>query len=316
MNAKPMRWLMACAAIVAAMTAGARAQEPEAATRPAFSLASSQIYTTKDSPSIDLTFQQVDHLDFRIYRVKDAKAFFAGLKDPHQFGSPEPVVAQEQTWLEWLAEWKSSRRSEVRDFVRRQVSPNYRTERRKQIDKGETSRRQMLRYTTFAQVPLLNQSQLVASWREMLPRVREAESRRLPLDLPGPGAYLVEAVNPPHRAYTIVVVSDVGLVTKAAPKQALMFAANRFSGEPLGNCVDQRRRRSESRCSRAARRATARRSRRSTPPIPTRSSPSRSAATTSSSPIPARISSRARRAISSPTSTPTSRSTGPVTPCG
>ena len=27
-----------------------------------------------------------------------------------------------------------------------------------------------------------------------------AESRRLPLDLPGPGAYLIEAVNPPHRA--------------------------------------------------------------------------------------------------------------------
>ena len=232
-----MAWLMACAAILAAMTAGAHAQEPEAATRPAFSLASSQIYTTKDSPSIDLTFQQVDHLDFRIYRVKDAKAFFAGLKDPHQFGSPEPVVAQEQTWLEWLAEWKSSRRSEVRDFMRRQVSSTYRTERRKQIDKGETSRRQMLRYTTFAQVPLLNQSQLVASWREMLPRVRDAESRRLPLDLPGPGAYLIEAVNPPHRAYTIIVVSDVGLVTKAAPKQALMFAANRFTGAPLGNCL-------------------------------------------------------------------------------
>ncbi len=84
-----------------------RAQEPEAPTRPAFSLASSQIYTTKDSPSIDLTFQMVEHLDFRIYRVKDAKAFFAGLKDPHQFGSPEPVVPQEQTWLEWLASWKS-----------------------------------------------------------------------------------------------------------------------------------------------------------------------------------------------------------------
>lgn len=228
---------MACAAIVVAMTAAARAQDPEAAARPAFSLASSQIYTTRDSASIDLTFQMVDHLDFRIYRVKDAKAFFAGLKDPHQFGSPEPVVAQEQTWLEWLAEWKSSRRSDVRNFMRRQVSTTYRSERRKQIDKGETSQRQMLRYTTFAQVPLLNDSQLVASWREMLPRVQEAESRRLPLELPGPGAYLVEAVSPPHRAYTIVVVSDVGLVTKAAPKQALMFAANRFSGEPLGNCV-------------------------------------------------------------------------------
>ena len=55
-------------------------------------------------------------------------------------------------------------------------------------------RRQTVGYQTFAQVPLLNKEQLVSSWREMLPRVRDAEARRLPLELPGPGVYLVEAV--------------------------------------------------------------------------------------------------------------------------
>src|SRR5207245_1229764 len=83
---------------------------------------------------------------------------------------------------------------------------------------------------------LLNPSQLVSAWREILPPVREAESRRIPLDLPGPGTYVVEAVAAPLRAYTVVIVSDVGLVTKTAPGQMLLFAANRFSGDPAADC--------------------------------------------------------------------------------
>ena len=81
-------------------------------------------------------------------------------------------------------------------------------------------------------MPLLNASQLVSSWREVLPRTAESEARRLPLELPGPGVYLVEAVAPPHRAYTIVLVSDVGLVTKTAPGATLLFAAHSFTGAP------------------------------------------------------------------------------------
>ena len=39
--------------------------------------------------------------------------------------------------------------------------------------------------------------------------------------------YVVEAVSAPHRAYTVVIVSDVGLVSKAAPGQVLLYAADR-----------------------------------------------------------------------------------------
>src|SRR6185503_11206339 len=39
------------------------------------------------------------------------------------------------------------------------------------------------------------------------------------------------------RAYTIVIVSDVGLVTKTSPGQMLFFAANRFTGEPASDCA-------------------------------------------------------------------------------
>jgi uncharacterized protein YfaS (alpha-2-macroglobulin family) len=242
------RWLTSLAAAalcasglcLAGETPLAAAQDEAAAAtarRVAFDLSSSQIFTTKDSPAIDLTFQQLDHLDFRIYRIKDGAKFFASLKDPHHLGSAEPVVPQEQTWLERLAIWKADRRAEMRTFLRRQLTYSYRAERRKQSDQSTVKQRVALNQNAFAQVPLLNTAQLVSSWREILPNLRDAEYRRLPLDLPGKGVYLVEAVLPPHRAYTIVIVSDVGLVTKAAPGQALLFAANRFTGEPIANCA-------------------------------------------------------------------------------
>ena len=66
-------------------------------------------------------------------------------------------------------------------------------------------------------MPLLNPDQLVTAWRELLPDHRDPEYRRVPLDVKEPGVYLVEAVSGLLRAYTIVIVSDVGLVTKIAP---------------------------------------------------------------------------------------------------
>ncbi len=213
------------------------AAQPDGEARgPAFSLWSNEIFATGERPAFSLTFRNIDHLDFRVYRVGDPLAFFANLRDPHQLGSEKPVVPQERTWIERIAIWKADQRVEIRAFLRGQVSVKYRMTRREQQDKEKVAQRQTLRYNTFAQVPLLNPSRLVASWREILPPVRDAESRRIPLDVREPGVYVVEAVSPPLKAYTIVMVSDIGLVTKTAPGQMLVYAANRATGEPQKDC--------------------------------------------------------------------------------
>jgi alpha-2-macroglobulin len=218
-----------------ASPAGAQPDNPTD-TRPAFSLYSSHIATTRERPSIDLMFRHVSSLDFRVYRVQDPVKFFAGLRDPHALGSEAPTVPQEQTLLERIARWKAAQREAVRAFIKAQFSWQYRTARREANAKKAIALRQPLHYNKFAQVPLLNSSGIVSSWREMLPLVRDAEMRRIPLDLPGPGVYVVEAISAPYRAYTIVVVSDLGLVTKSSPGQLVLFAANRFTGEPAGGC--------------------------------------------------------------------------------
>ena len=233
------RCLIGAAAIgyLVGCAAPARAQGDRAAA-PGFSLASSTIFTTRESPSIYLTFHQVERLDFRIYKVRDPVAFVAGLKDPHQLGSEMPPVDQEPTTLERVASWKASWRWRLRHFVRNQFSHDYRQARRHRDDQ-RVVRRRTEQVSTFAQVPLLNPSQLVTSWREILPPMRDPEVRRIPLELKAPGMYVVEAVSPPHRAYTVVIISDVGLVSKASPGQVLLYAADRRTGTPVAGCQVQ-----------------------------------------------------------------------------
>ena len=228
--------LAAALTALAALAAPASAQPAGPAEEPAFSLHSSRVASTRERPQIRLVFRQVRSLDFRVYRVNEPLAFFERLDDLHVLGSPEPEVPTEPTVLERIAAWKAARRAEIHTFFRRQFSFEYRRARARQAAQRVVAARETLDHRQFAQVPLLNASQVVATWRERLPSMRDAEARPIPLDLPGPGVYVVEAVNGRSRAYTIVVVSDVGLVTKAAPGRILAFAANRFSGEPQAGC--------------------------------------------------------------------------------
>ncbi len=219
---------------VAAATPALAQTPPEEPT--AFTLSSSEVFTTRDAPYFYLTFRRIPELDFRVYKVRDPFAFFGLLKDPHQLGSEEPYVAQERSWIERIAAWKARQRSTIRGFLRAQVTRSYRAQRRATQDQTVVAQRVQLEVNTFAQVPLLNPDQLVTSWRELLPNNRDAEMRRVPLEVKEPGVYLVEAVSDLLRAYTIVIVSDVGMVTKVSPGQLVMFAANRFSGEPIAGC--------------------------------------------------------------------------------
>jgi alpha-2-macroglobulin len=57
----------------------------------------------------------------------------------------------------------------------------------------------------------------------------------IPLGKLAPGLYVVEAALGKHRAVTVVFVSDVVAVTKAAPKQLLVWSVNRLTGAPAAD---------------------------------------------------------------------------------
>ncbi len=209
----------------------------QASADPAFSLSSGEVVAPGSDIRISVGFERLDHLDFRVYRIADPVAFFAGLKDLHELGSPEPSVEQERTLIERIASWKAGWRASVRDFLRSQVSWEYRQARNRRVSAGTpTVTRQRVAATSYAQIAPLNPAQVVASFREILPLRRDAESRSIPLELTTPGVYLVEATHGRLRAFTIVIVSNLGLITKTAPGQVVMYAADRVSGDPKAAC--------------------------------------------------------------------------------
>ena len=79
--------VVVCLLGLAATRAGAQGQDSPEDTRPSFSLSTSAIVTSRETPAIYLTFRRLDHLDFRVYKINDPVKFLAGLKDPHQLGS-------------------------------------------------------------------------------------------------------------------------------------------------------------------------------------------------------------------------------------
>jgi hypothetical protein len=208
-------------------------QERTAPAEPSFSVSSRQTYAPSQQPKIWISFRQVDHLDFRVYRINDPIQFFSKLKDAHSFGSEKTELAREKTWLERFHEWKRDLRMSIREFFRSQLRFETRFQFHSARVQEQKVRRIPLDVTAYAQVPLLNRQQLVLGWRELLPRTRDTEYQEIPVDLLDKGLYLLEVANNGLRAYTLVMVTDLALVSKTAPGQVVLFVARRDSGSPV-----------------------------------------------------------------------------------
>jgi len=200
---------------------------------PSFSVSSHQTYSPSQQPKVLVQFRQVDHLDFRIYRIKDPVQFFAKLRDAHAFGSEKAELAREKTWLEQFHEWKRDLRLSIRDFFRQQLRYETRRDYHEVRARGQRLKRIPLDVASYAQVPLLNRQQLVLGWRELLPKTRGSEYQEIPVDLHQKGLFLVEVAHQELRAYTLLMVTDLALVSKTAPGQVFLYVADRRSGAPV-----------------------------------------------------------------------------------
>lgn len=216
-----------------------QAATPEAAKsaiKPFFQLSTNHTYGTADKGRVWITYEAIDHLDFRVYRVNDPVAFFEQLNDPHQMGQRDKnevasAYQEKPSALEKVRSFKVSIFKSIKNYLRRQLDRNT---RETFVQKFHGEDRLPLNVADYARVPLLNPNQLVGSWREMLPAPQDtSDTRFVTLGKRDPGVYLVEAVNQDLRAYTIAIVTDITLVTKTAPGGGLLvYAVDRKSGKP------------------------------------------------------------------------------------
>ncbi len=203
-----------------------------------FNLSTNRTFSPNEKPTIHLYAHDVDELEFRVYRVNDPEKFLTALPDLHSFGNNFPGGGKEQidekTWLERFHDWKRHIWYLVRRFFREQFSLESRNYfRAKQA--GLARRSRIVGVAQFAQIPLLNDKQLVARWRQEMPPTYISDSQDLPIDPLSAGMYLVEATDGHYKAYTLLMVSQMVLVTRTTSGTILAYAVDRQSGTPVAN---------------------------------------------------------------------------------
>ncbi|MGB9336612.1 MAG: hypothetical protein WCB14_16510, partial [Candidatus Acidiferrales bacterium] len=168
-----------------------------------FSLSTNETFLPGDKVSVRLSSSGVNALEFRVYKVNDPAAFFERLADPHNFNTITPKEHVEvATPIERFHDWKHRIWTGIRNFFREQFSDESREKIREAQERkanpesaGGKPGSKPPTADIFAQVPLLNSSQLVLRWRQEVPSHFYYERENMPINLLGKGVYLVEATN-------------------------------------------------------------------------------------------------------------------------
>src|SRR5581483_10920205 len=202
---------------------------------PYFSISSQRTFGTADKPQIAVSGYRVSAVQIRVYHVKDAVTFFRQMEDPHSFGSRMPRPAGKQTWIERIHNWKRRLRRNIRQSLRGQFTESPRAHFAKPNPMAKTNEPPQSAATYYAEAPVLTQDQLVLAFVQPITSTGRWNSETVPIGVKDKGVYLVEAVSRDLRAYTVLIVSDVVLVTKAAKGHVLSYLADRATGEPAPN---------------------------------------------------------------------------------
>jgi uncharacterized protein YfaS (alpha-2-macroglobulin family) len=217
-----------------ALLAAAAAALSQSEEEPYFSLMSQRTFASQSKPSVLMSAWNVDALDFRVYRVKDPLEFFKLIEDPHQFGGRAPTPVRDLSPLERFHEWKRELRADIRRNIRAQftesVSAHFEARTATAQGKGGSAASNATRY---AEAPLLNPQQLVLSFHQPVHSQSRWDRETVPVPIAEKGVYLVEAVHHDLRAYTILIVSDIALVTKTGKGRILNLLLDRRTGEPI-----------------------------------------------------------------------------------
>ena len=149
--------------------------------QPYFSLSSNRTFGSHDRPSIMLSATQIDSVQIRVYRVKDALQFFTQIEDPHSFGGRYPRSTSKRTLLESIHAWKRSVRRQIRLNLRGQFTESPSAHFAQWFPKTPNSGSAAARATYYAAAPLLNSQQLVLSFVQPLGAKVSWKSTEVPI---------------------------------------------------------------------------------------------------------------------------------------
>jgi len=223
-------WLLPLALLVVS----APAQEDEA--RVYFSLNTEGPVRPGESAPIRVQAQGLKQLDFRLYKINDPSKFFRQLDDPHTFSGQIRPTPKARTPLEKFAAWKRGLRFRMRDVARAQFSPDHRHQIRAALTDQPAAapkKQPAAQAPEYAGLSILNPQQLVKQWSQPIQTPNRWEAATVPLVINDKGVYVIEATDGKKQAYTILMVTDLALITKGSAGRLLVRAVDRTTGAPL-----------------------------------------------------------------------------------
>ena len=222
--AKPLLRLSLLLALSAAALCQSEAE-------PYFALFSQHTFPSNSKPVIAMSAWNIDKLDFRVYRINDPVKFFELVEDPHQFGGHTPAPPHQTTLIERIHYWKSGLRASIRRSMRAQFSEppgNHVAALSSHPEAAPASKG-----IHYAEAPVLNPDQLVHSFTQPVRSQNRWERQNVAIPITDKGIYLVEAVSKEQRAYTILMITDIAMVTKTGKGKVVNLVLDRKTGEPL-----------------------------------------------------------------------------------
>ncbi len=228
-----MRWL---AWILASGCALCAAQP--APPRVYFSLMSNETALPGGEAPVLVRAEGVSRLEFRLYRVRDARAFFLKLDRSDSLGRRPAGVSGRRSLLERLDGWKRRQRAKLRDFARMQFSPENRSRIRAWMQSGQPGQKAgpVSGAASYADVPLLNPDQLVKRWIQPVKPAQPWEGVTVRVPLEESGVYLLEATDGVRRAHTVLLATPLALLAKAARGRVALRLVDRRDGTPRNSC--------------------------------------------------------------------------------
>jgi uncharacterized protein YfaS (alpha-2-macroglobulin family) len=200
---------------------------------PYFALFADRTFPSGGKPNVSLTAWNVDSLDFRVYRVNDPEKFFEQLEDPHQFGGRVPRPTRTLTLLERIHRWKHGLRTEIRRSLRAQFTESPSDHLMGRNAPAAKASSPGAKGVPYAEAPLLNSQQLALTFTQPVRSSSRWERSIVDVGVRDKGVYLVEAVHGELRAYTILMVSDIAMVTKSAQGKLTNLLVDRSTGQPI-----------------------------------------------------------------------------------
>ena len=201
---------------------------------PAFYLGTDKTFTLKEPAYINLEGPESRDYTFRVYRIKNPGDFFIkGISDRlvEQQGKDSGYA----DFFAVLAQAKSGFKKDFRALARREFNQLTRGSLKKAINTDLDSKELVppRAIPAFAEGADLLFTFTVPESKKENSESSQWSYRKIPVPVTEKGVYLIECFSSKNTAYTVIIRSDYGFVSKQYDTGTMIYAADLVSGEPL-----------------------------------------------------------------------------------